>query len=209
MLTEWLTILRDIGNAIYELFVMPGDFVLSWFVVQAPVVASGLGIDSDHSAFMMRAVLSLLIWCLLAVAVWKLVRLWQYIARIISAAIRTVFFRISQAMRGLKTRLVCKFRQLVPRRRSSSANAFSEVDLNDLDLAVLRYAVVRGPGFAISAPELAEQFTLRPAQVIRSLVKLQNNKMLDYVIGSTDGFDNYRLTKSGAVFMAMWQQPRA
>jgi hypothetical protein len=30
--------------------------------------------------------------------------------------------------------------------------------------------------------------------------------MLDYVIGSTDGFDNYRLTGSGYAFMEMLQR---
>jgi hypothetical protein len=30
--------------------------------------------------------------------------------------------------------------------------------------------------------------------------------MLDYVIGSTGGFDNYRLTGSGAAYLAMWRR---
>ena len=80
------------------------------------------------------------------------------------------------------------------------------VEFDDLDLAVLRSASAQGPGFALSAPELAEKFRLRPAQVQRSLEKLSHNKMLDYVLGSTDGFDNYRLTDSGAAFFAMCQR---
>ena len=80
------------------------------------------------------------------------------------------------------------------------------VEFDDLDLAVLRQASALGPGLALSAPELAEQFTLRPAQVQRSLEKLSRNKMLDYVIGSTDGYDNYRMTDYGAAFLAMYQR---
>lgn len=80
------------------------------------------------------------------------------------------------------------------------------IEFDDLDLAVLRSASVQGAGFALSAPELAEQFRMRPAQVQRSLNMLSKNKMLAYVIGSTDGFDNYRLTDSGAAFFAMWER---
>ena len=62
----------------------------------------------------------------------------------------------------------------------------------------------------LSAPELAEQFSLRPAQIQRSLDKLCSNAMITTVIGSTDGFDNYRLTDSGNAFVGMWarRQPR-
>ncbi len=80
------------------------------------------------------------------------------------------------------------------------------VEFDNLDLAVLRSAAARGPGVMLSAPQLAEQIRMRPAQVQRSLDKLSKNKMLDYVIGSTDGSDNYRLTDSGATFVGMWQR---
>jgi DNA-binding PadR family transcriptional regulator len=47
---------------------------------------------------------------------------------------------------------------------------------------------------------------MRPAQVQRSLDKLRKYELVDSVIGSTDGFDNYRLTESGAFFLADWQR---
>jgi RIO-like serine/threonine protein kinase len=83
------------------------------------------------------------------------------------------------------------------------------IEFDDIDLAVLRTASAQGPGFALSAPELAEKFTMRPAQVQRSLDRLRQNKMLDSVIGSTDGYDNYRLTDSGFAFLAMLQRQQA
>ena len=74
---------------------------------------------------------------------------------------------------------------------------------------MLRSVSAKGPGFALSAPDLADKFTLRPAQVQRSLDKLSKNKLLASVIGSTDGFDNYRMTDSGLAFMAMWERQQA
>ena len=66
-----------------------------------------------------------------------------------------------------------------------------------------------GPGYTMSAPELAEKFSCRPGRIQRSLDKLFQTRMLDSVIGSTDGFDNYRLTDSGAEFISMLQRQTA
>lgn len=75
-----------------------------------------------------------------------------------------------------------------------------------MDFTVLQAAADLGPGFTTSAPELASQYGLRPSQLEESLLKLQDNKMITSVLGSTDGFDNYRLTDSGAAYIRMWDQ---
>ena len=204
--TSWIKILRDAGNTIYDVFLLPGDFFLSKIATYAPVTAEKLGIGGDENSVALLIILSSSLWFLSAVVVWRILRLWQNAVSIVSAMCGTISFRISLTIRNLKTLLICNFRQYFPRRVSNGTDLTPEVQFDDLDLAVLRSAVALGPGFAVSAPELAEQFTMRPAQIQRSLDKLSKNKMLDYVIGSTDGFDNYRLTVSGAAFMAMWQQ---
>lgn len=80
---------------------------------------------------------------------------------------------------------------------------------DDFDFTVLQAAANRGPGFTTSAPELASQYGLRPSQFQESLLRLQNSKMITSVIGSTDGFDNYRLTDYGAAYIRMWDQRQA
>lgn len=206
MIAKLLTTLRTIGNALYDTFVLPSEFLLAQIVVHVPDLATWLGIDNGETPVLMSILLSLLSWFLLIVAVTMILRLGQNVARILGSIGRTVMFRFSLAVRSIKTKLVLKLRQLLPRRASSSAGAIPMVEFDDLDLAVLRSASAQGPGFALSAPELADEFKLRPAQVQRSLDKLSQNKMLDYVLGSTDGFDNYRMTDSGAAYVAMWQR---
>ena len=78
--------------------------------------------------------------------------------------------------------------------------------MDEIDMAVLRSMSSRGPGFAMSAPDLAEEFRLRPTQVQRRLDKLRKSNMLEDVIGTTDGYDNYRLTTSGFTLLAMWNR---
>jgi len=206
MIKDFLTFIRDTGDTICEAFVLPGNYVMSNLVVHAPWLAEKLGVNSDDGTTAIPVILSLVIWIVLAILVSVLVKAWQNLVRVVGSIIRTISFRISLALRNFKTTVVCKLRRLWPRRRSSFTYATPTVEFDDLDLAVLRCASAQGPAFALSAPDLAEQFTLRPAQVQRSLDKLNKNKMLDYVIGSTDGFDNYRLTDSGAAFFAMLQR---
>jgi hypothetical protein len=206
MITNWLSNLHDLGKVTYAAFLLPGDFILSQFVAHAPTLALRLGIGGEVDGLMLPTVLSLLTWLLLVVVAWKLVRLLQNVARIVNAAIRTICFRTSNGIRSVKTKLVCKFRQQIPRRGSSRADTVPEVQLDNLDLAILRTSAALAPGFALSAPELAGQLTMRPAQVQRSLDKLRKYELVNSVIGSTDGFDNYRLTQSGAFFLAVWKR---
>lgn len=131
---------------------------------------------------------------------------YRNVTRFLSAMVRTAIYRVSTGLGNLKTSVVCKLRNIFPHRSGAEAAAIPQVDFDDLDIAVLDAAATLGPGFTISAPELAERFRLRPAVVQRSLSKLCTNKMLEFVIGSTEGFDNYRLTQLGTAFMSTWKR---
>lgn len=201
-----LSFIRDVGSTIRNIFLLPGDFVLAQIAGWAPQLAAIPGVTAEGSAILSSSIVSLLAWSLLALLFWKMLGFGRDILRNITAVIRTFAHRSSQSMRGLKTWLVCQIRPFVPKPRSNVKVASPEVELDDLDLAVLHAALVRGPAFALSAPELADQFKLRSVQVQRSLEKLSKSRMLDQVVGSADGFENYRLTRTGAAFIAMWRR---
>jgi len=206
MIENWLNSLRLFIEAVRDVLVAPGEFMLSWFVEIAPLTAANAGLTADFGTTMPAAILSAVFWLLLSTAAWRVFRLLKDVLRNFDAAVRTIWYRLHQAVGSLKTRIVCKVRDALPQRRHTGIDATFEIDFDDLDLAVLRSVAARGPGFALSAPELAEKFRLRPSQVQRSLDKLRRNRMLDSVMGSTDGYDNYRLTRPGATFVAMWQR---
>ena len=84
-----------------------------------------------------------------------------------------------------------------------------EVRFDDFDFTVLQATADCGPGTTTSAPELVSKYGLRPAQFQKSLSKLRSSKMITAVIGSTEGFDNYRLTDYGAAYMKMLQRRQA
>ena len=206
MINNWLINLRDFGALLREFYLAPGDFVLSRFAEMAPVTAANWGIATGGDAVVQAAVVSGFFWLLLAIVAWRLYRYCQSFLRNLVAVFHTAWYRSRQAVGSLKTRVVCRLREFVPGRNDDGISAVPEIDFDDLDLAVLRSAAARGPGLAMSAPEIAEKFKLRPSQVQRSVDKLHRNKMLDTVIGTTDGYGNFRLSPSGATFVAMWQR---
>ncbi len=84
-----------------------------------------------------------------------------------------------------------------------------EFKLNRLDLIVLNLAKTLGPGFALSAAELANRLNLRAGQIQECLEKLSRHKLIDHTTVMTDGYENYRLTDTGSSVLTMWEQHRA
>ena len=209
MISNWLNTLRELGNLIREIYFAPGEFVLSRFAELAPVTAGNWGVADSGDAIVAAAVTSGFFWLLLSIIAWRLYRYGRSLVRNFVALLHTGWYRGRQAAGSFKTMLICRMREFVPRRRHDGIEAVPEIDFDDLDLAVLRSAAARGPGLATSAPEIAEKFKLRPAEVQRSIDKLRQNRMLDTVIGSTDGYGNFRLSNYGATFVAMWQRQQA
>ena len=204
MIEQWLTILQHAGDAIYAAFVWPGDYLLSHLSTLAPECTASL--DAQGVGTSVVIVLAAIYWVLVFLTAAKIVKLCRHVARIIRESVRMITFRITLSVHNVRTRLQHGLRQSLSRRKSLSSTDTPSVEFDELDLGILKSAVAKGPGFALSAPELAEEFALRPAQVQRSLDKLCKCSMIDTVIGSTEGFGNYRLTQSGTEFMAMWQR---
>jgi hypothetical protein len=190
-------------------FTMPGTYLLEALTVHLPGIAALLGISSPSDSIALVIVLSALTWVFAVVACWAIVLLARNFYRISEAMIRTLWYRATQSAGNVKTRVICKYKSLFPKHIASSLESIPEVDFDDFDFAVLQAAAERGPGFSTSAVELAGKFSLLPSQFQKALGKLSSNKMLTTVIGSTDGFDNYRLTDYGAAYLQMWEQRKA
>lgn len=206
MVDQAFTFLSAVGELLYAVFLMPGAYLLSGFAAIAPVTALKLGITAGQTEGTLLIVVSLIFWFALMIllsVLWRILRNWM---RIMSAMIRAAWFRLTLATRACKTRLLLMLRWFLPRRQTPAKFEPSTVEFDEFDMAVLDSVSERGPGFTMSAPELAERLSLLPSKIQQSLDKLSRNKMLDSVIGSTDGFDNYRLTEAGASYVSMWQR---
>jgi len=184
----------------------PGEFLRALLAEHTPYLASLLGVTRPEDSIGFTIMLTLLIWILVCVLLWAFVRLVQNLYRMADSLVRSLSYRTGQTARNIKTRVVCIFRRFIPLRQSSGVKTLPEITFDDFEFTVLQAVGDCGAGFTTSAPELAGKFGMRPAQFEKSLRKLHSSKLIDTVIGSTDGFDNYRLTNYGANYMKVWKQ---
>ena len=192
-----------------DLFTMPGTYLLEALTAHAPSAAELLGISNPSSAIVFVIVLSIFAWAFAVIACWGIVMLARNICRVSEAIIRTLWYRAMQSAGNLRTWAICRYKSLLPKQTAASLEPIAEVQIDEFDFTVLRAAAERGPGFSTSAAELAGKYSLLPSQFQKTLGKLSSNKMLTTVIGSTDGFDNYRITDYGAAYLQMWEQRTA
>jgi len=192
MITNWLANLPNLDKVIYDLFLLPGTFVLSQIGALAPELALKLGISAEGNGVMLTAFASLLVWSLSIT--------------LVSKAVKAVSARIFYGIRNFKTFLACKIQELKRSRLLRSPIPIPDVELTDLDLAVLNFGMTLSPGLALTEAEKSGELTQSPEHVQHSLDKLRKHGLVDGKTGTTDGFDNYCLTRSGAYLLTMWQQ---
>jgi hypothetical protein len=209
MNANWAMILDAAGNRAYEVFISPVTWLLTALSSHVPALLERLSNSAVDGASVWPSVIALLIWCTLLFVIWRFVVLVRNTIRVVAAWIHLIRFRISLVVRGFKTKLVCTLMRWIPRRSSSGMSVEPDIEMDDLDMAVLQTLSMKGPGFAVSAPDLAEEFRMRPAQIQRRLDRLRERKMLEDVIGSTEGYDNYRLTNIGVSFLTVWNRQHA
>jgi hypothetical protein len=208
MINELLTSVSEIAGNVAGFFLQPGEYLLSAIAHIAPETVALLTFGQGQTV--VPVVMAIVAWTVIGISCVWFFRFCRNIVRQVAAILLTLWHRTCMGVASLRMRIVWKFKALLPHWKKKEADtAAPTIEFDDLDMAVLRSVSSKGPGFAISAPDIAEKFTLRPAQVQRSLDKLSSNKLLASVIGSTDGFDNYRLTDSGFAFMAMWERQQA
>ena len=117
------------------------------------------------------------------------------------AAVATLMF-------NFRTKWACRKRSRTLRGRSAPSDPDAEIHFDNLDLAVLNSAATLGPGFAMTAPDLANEFDLRPPQVQSSLEKLATNMMLERGFGTDEDYQTYRLSRAGAAFLSILKRKR-
>jgi hypothetical protein len=187
----------------------PGEWLTSRLLEYAPSLAQSLGISPDGNAIIAPLVLTILSWTIALL----LLRQLRYPLRRLMKAVGVVIMRFRY--RALIA--VYNFKTMVggePDAAGSSEDADGESQsegfkLSRLDLIVLNLAKTLGPGFALSAPELANRLNLRPHQIQECLEKLSRHSLIDHTTIMTDGFENYRLNETGSYVLTMWEEHRA
>jgi hypothetical protein len=187
--------------------VAPVDTLIELFRMQFPALMALIPDAGGDSFAVVMTGLTILVWVTLiliaSLGTRILLRVFDYTESILSRA----WFSFAQVPGRLRIRCLCLIKGLFG---NSSTNRFPEVtdvQIDKLDLVVLKATASVGAGLATSAADLAEVVRIRPGKIQQALERLDQQKLVDRVIGATDGFQNYRLSESGAYFVGDLHQP--
>ncbi|MBT8441790.1 MAG: hypothetical protein KJO76_05330 [Gammaproteobacteria bacterium] len=184
--------MKEIGDLLRETALLPADLLV-------PVLMPGFEIIGYSNEFLLSISVSMVFWLLLLAAAWKLAKFVQSAIRGIGIAVRSRWFLT-------KTRVARRRGLLIPYKHAGKRDPETEVEFNELDLAVLNSAAALAQGFELSAPDLAKNLKSQRTKVQSSLEKLATNMMLERALGTTDDHENYRLAPAGAAFLSMMQR---
>lgn len=187
-------------------FHAPGTLFIALLEAHAPALAEAAGLGPAGLSVPERVMLSATCWIVLGCLAWGAYRFLRYVRRIAEFAFRAVLHQLGLALHAGRTSLVLR---VLRKRRSqprTASVALQSVDFSAVDIAILTETSKLRPGYTTSAPELAERLRRRPAEIEQSLEKLCRNKLLDTTFGSTEGFENYVISASGAAFTSMFSR---
>ena len=184
-------------------YLTPARFLFELATVHAPWIASLLGLGQGAEPIVLSIVVSTAVWVAMCATSWWIFRFAFHIRRIGESTLLTAAFNIRHWIGTAKTLIVCRYRQHFSGKSDADADSPGESSFGGFDIAVLQAAADCGPGATTSAPELAEKFGMLPSRFEQSLKKLHRDQMIDTTVGSTDGYDNYRITPHGAAFAMM------
>ncbi len=192
---SWLTFAVEVGSSLRDGFMLPGEAILS-----AVISAQGNVFGDDERLFVI--IFAAASWFLVLVVVIKLISL-------VCRAVQRAWAALVLLIVNYRTMLKCRKKPPKLRQPAEPSDSYFEVHFDKLDLAVLNSAATLGPGNALTAPDLAKEFNLRPPQVQTSLEKLAINMMLNRAFGAPDDYQNYRLSSAGATFLSMWKRKQS
>ena len=193
--------LVDYGLWIKDAFILPGNKILDLAIEFVPGTAGHLGILTADAPELLAAVVSSLFVCVVILIVWAAVRTVTRALYSLADFARTLRIAIAVRVRSA-IRCVISLSRRRPFTRTERGVAIeSDISIDDVDLAVLRTQSKLQPGYVLTAPEIANVIRVRPSQVESVLEKLAALQFVEYVFSSLDGYDGYRLTLTGRMYL--------
>jgi hypothetical protein len=197
------TLLQNVGQLVYQGYCLPGQYALSIFLGGAPP-APGLVGPPIVAGDQLTALVAGAIWLcaiLLAVKVCRVMRDLYITAR---GYTRRINHRWQRIFRNAACRSMIASKAAGRGRTGVRVEPtlFREVDLGELEDAVLRCHGELGPGGTLTAFDAADALGVSVGQTRKVFQTLTMLQLTDVASRSRPGEDAYRLTPYGESFLA-------
>ena len=181
-----------------QALLLPGDWVLSATARFAPNLIAQLGLAGTETGGAASLLVSIAVYLVTLLLVLHITR---SLLRKLAYWIDSLRIAATVRLRSIARRWQA-LREWRPFGMPSRGLAVeADVVISEADLAVLRTQSKLQPGYVLTAPEIANIIRLRPSQVEAILEKLRALQLVEFAFGSLDGYDGYRITSTGRMYL--------
>ena len=185
------------GQHLYQLFFLPGEYLLLLASTYAPELADRLGSGLLDPRGDLSQVLSALIWLALFLSIGPVRHRIKMYFRMLSEFLKVVRYSIRARIHVTRPMRRSFLKRISMGHMCGDIEVTAEADLSELDVAVLEAEAELSPGFSHTAPDIAALLSVRPGQAQESLDKLKKLDLISDSFGTQDGFSGYQITESG------------
>lgn len=194
--------LTDVWLWLVQIFFLPGDGLLWVLLTYLPGLARFLELGTGSYGGMFSAIASVAIWMFGIVMIGALFSLVLDFDRALTERLRRYCREWLRRGRVARTWVFCQLRRLcqtisLRRREPKPEMDLDEVDLNEIELEVLRSHALLAPGYVMSVSDLAGALEIRRSQAGELLAKLEKLALLQRSFSTNDGESGYRLSQPG------------
>lgn len=196
-----LLIPANTGTSITSLLLAPGEFLVALLARVTPApTASILGLDAG-AADIAAAVLSILFWLAAGITASRTASFLGDTLRAALGMLRSGTDMITVRVRRARIFLACQLFRLRSWRSRAGLAVAREIELGPLEIEVLRRQGALAPGHVLTAQELGELLGVLPSRAELALRRLEQCEFVAHTFGSMDGYDGYRITPPGELYL--------
>lgn len=195
--------IADAGGWLLHVFFLPGDWAIWVLATYAPSVAGFLEIGAADYGGLASGMVSAASWILGFIAVGMT---WLYVRDLDRRATRgtvTLFAHVMLRLRLMAARLRGRRRAAKPRRNPLEFS--SAVDLDALELRVLRLHADLAPGYSLTVRDVANALRRSVGEARSLLDSLKQRSLLNRALGGPDDESAYTLSDAGRASLLLMQ----
>jgi hypothetical protein len=194
--------LHEAGAWLYRVYFLPGDWLLSVLIVEAPPVARFLGLGAADYGGVLSGFLSGLLWLAAVIVLGTAYSFVREVDRAATARLAESYREARRLTRIGRRRFAIAVRSLRQWRRTKPATTeVVESALEEMELSVLACFSDSEAGYVLTGRDVAASLGTGRREIMKTLAHLKKLRLLESALGTSDGEEAFRITVTGKAYV--------
>lgn len=198
--------LHDAGLWLFRMYFLPGDWVLSVLIVEAPSVARFLGLSAADHGGVLSGFLSGILWLGALIVLGTAYTFVREVDRAATARLAESYREACRLTRVGRRRLAIAVRSWSQWRRTKPASTeVVESALDETQLSVLTCFSDSEAGYVLTGRDVAAALETGRREIIKTLAHLKKLRLIESALGTSDGEEAFRITPTGRAYVEAYR----